>query len=153
MSEMPAKEPEWSSYSYLQDPAKLHDVWPDVAPDITECMLQETSDVWLNDVYTSLRTGASLLLVCRHRNTHEYAGMAVLVEHLDPYNGTAKTLHIWFANTANQFVTGEGLANVEAIARARGCGVLTLRGSSPAFTRWGGPKGFKFGHVELSKEV
>jgi len=142
-----------ASYSYIQDPALLHDVWDDCNHAIAKCMETDNSQVWLKDVYSSIRSGRSLLLICRWRATDKYAGMGVLVEHIDPYDGKTKTLHIWYANTEEECVTEEALGTVEELARSRGCNMVTLRGSSPSFARWGPKRGFNFAHVELYKQV
>ena len=134
----------------ILDPRNLHDVWEDVAPDVDECRGHDRDEVWLEDVYSSIRAGNALLMVIRD-DTGGYAGMAVLVHQTDPFNPNNRTLHVWYTNTRAKEATAAGLAFAEELARREGCAMVTFRGYKAEFERWGERLGFELGDVEMRK--
>lgn len=134
-------------------PNELHDWWEEVSQDLDECRQHDKDNVWLEDIYAAIRMGQAQLFV--GLLGERYAGMAVLTQHQDQWEPKRRFMHIWYMR--NRFhepsIVKQGVDQLDLIAKAWGCSMMTFRADRPAWERWGNRFGFKFGEIELRREV
>ena len=137
--------------AYVSDLTHLHNEWAALHEDLLHC-LEHCSDVIIpEDVYACIRAGTASLIMLSRDN--DYAGFVVVTVHNDTFRPVLKTLHVWFTHTHGNDVTKVGMEFLRGMARAKGCHVITLRGTREGFLRWGADLGFKRNFVELIAEV
>jgi hypothetical protein len=133
-------------------PAELHDWWEPVSADLDECRAHDKEDVWLEDIYCAIRMGQAFLYVAAVNG--QYAGMMVVTRHQDQWQPSRHWLHVWYLNSrGGDEVLQEGLAFLDDLARQQGAAMITFRADKLAWERWGKKLGFKFGEIELRREI
>lgn len=133
-------------------PHQLHDWWDSVKPDLDECRVHDKENVWLEDIYAAIRNNQAGLYVGTVDG--KYAGMMVVTDHFDQWDPSSRWLHVWYCNThGNLELLRAGLDFLEGVGRQVGAHMITFRGDREGFERWGSRLGFKFGEVELRREL
>lgn len=133
------------------DPRRLHQYWDTVESGIQECAHHDKTNVWLLDVYASIRNGACYLYI--GYTEQGYAGFLLLQPVYDPWDGELR-FHIWYVyNCGGVDVLREGAEQVAEIARRAGATRLTLRADAMSYERLCRGLGFTLREIELEKDL
>lgn len=137
---------------YVANQAQITTDWEEVRPMIESCLAESSEPVTIFDMYHLLRLGAAFLLVSRDTHGRLNATSTLTIDS-PPMHPEVKYLHIWHAYSKNPEVTCECNGVIKDFARASGCSVVTLKGTRPAFERWGKNLGFTRVCTEFKLEL
>ena len=135
----------------MVDPKHLHYYWELIHDDLEVCVVQDSHDVWLEDVYHFIKSGTVTLFVGYING--EYQGFVIVHPVADPYS-CAPGLHIWFANCHSgheKFVLFA--QKIDDYARSLGIQKITFTSHRDAFERLMKGSGYKPQETTYYKEV
>ena len=131
----------------------LHRWWEDVSKDLDECRVHDKENVWLEDIYHTLKSGAATLYVALDGD--KYEGMFVATQQVDRWDPENRWIHVWYCHGRHlgTDVFKYGVDYLDRLARSIGAKMVTFQADRPAFERWGRPLGFEVSGIELCRRV
>ncbi len=132
-------------------PTDLHEWWETISDDLETCRLQDTGDVWLEDIYACIKYGHATLHVGLVDG--RYGGFIILTVQTDAHTAR-QHLHVWYCSNHDGFdILTQGQVHLEEMARRMNASKITLRADRMSFERLLRPLGYRIGELELVKEL